>query len=159
MTVDFRGSAAQIPPLHGGWARVLEAIVGRPSAARRSPDSADVTTNVLAGKKAGSSRVAELGTPQSIEQVKAFASNYVAKCWKDYARLFPEACLGRGKLATQVPTMVFLRTQAESDNVFGSSSNTAAIVGFVKRDDPTRIYVHTGNLVEYGSPQCGSVHL
>ena len=95
MTVGFGSSTGPISPL-GGRAQVLEAIAGRPSAARKSPQGADLTTNVPTGKKLGSSKMVESGTPQSDKQVNAFASSHVVKCWKDYATLFPETYLSRG---------------------------------------------------------------
>lgn len=90
MTVGFGSSTGPISPL-GGWAQVLEAIAGRPSAARKSPQGADVTTNVPTGKKLGSSKVVESGTPQSDEQVNAFASSHVVKCWKALCDALPRS--------------------------------------------------------------------
>lgn len=98
---------------------------------------------------------ASTGTPvsrQSAEQVKASATAFVNKCWKDYAKKYPEAFLTRGSLATSAtPKLVFVQTQAEFDKNFGSSSGTSDMIAFVKSDDPTRVYVHTDNLVKYAN--------
>lgn len=43
---------------------------------------------------------------------------------------------------------MFVPTQAEFDKVFGSRTDTANIISFVQRDDPSRVYVLTANLVK-----------
>jgi hypothetical protein len=91
-------------------------------------------------------------TRQSVEQVKASATAFVDKCWKNYASIYPEAFSARANGATaKAPTLVFLETQAEVDRIRQSSGDTKELIAFVKSDDPTRVYVHTPNLVKYSN--------
>ena len=101
--------------------------------------------------KFGSPVAVKPSAPPSVEQVKTFATSYVEQCWKDYAKLYPEAFAARGKLAKTTPELVFVPTQAEFDKAFGSRTDTENMIGFVQRDDPSRVYVHTANLVKHAN--------
>jgi hypothetical protein len=105
----------------------------------------------VAGKPA-TTKTGRQATRQSVAQVKASATAFVGRCWKDYASKYPKAFKTQGSLpAGTPPKLVFVETRAEFDKIFGSSNGTADMIAFVNTDDPTNVYVHTANLVKYSN--------
>ena len=89
------------------------------------------------------------GAKQSVVQIKTSAKRYVEQCWKDYARLYPEAFSALGSRSKTTPELVFLDTQAEVNKAAGRTNDTEDLIAFVVRDDPSRVYVHTTNFVSH----------
>ena len=92
-----------------------------------------------------------LGKKQSLERVKRFAKNFLEGCWKNYAKLFPEAFSNTANGATKMaPKLVFSPTQSEVDKTLGGArAETSDVVAFVNAKDPSRVHVHSDNLYKY----------
>jgi hypothetical protein len=117
-------------------------------AAQTTGNGASSKTSMLAAKFARANRAAPT-VKQNAEQVKASAAAYAEKCWTSFAQAYPEAFRTRAGLSVKAPKLVFVPTQTEFDKVLGTSTDSADMVAFVKSDDPSRVYVHTPNLVKY----------
>ena len=142
-------SAVSRLPFGGGTTALFEALANSP-ALRQSVSDQAVRTSLPTGVL-GLVTTKPSGAKQSVEQVEASAKAFVDKCWKDYAKVFPEACATRANQASATPKLVFIRNQTEFDDHFGSSSDTLDMIAFVKQGDPTRVYVHSNNLAKYAN--------
>ncbi len=144
-------STATNLPLSYAPTQLWEGLAAAVPAARMSDSGRASIANLSTGKLA-TAIAKRPGAQQSVEQVKASATAFVDRCWKDYASKYPEAFKLRGSLpAGTPPKLVFVKTQTEFDKIFGSSDDTADMVAFVKSDDPTKVYVHTANLAKYSN--------
>ena len=148
--VSLRGSTAPALPFDGSLTELAGQTAGSTSPARKTAGSRAVASG-LSMNRSGSPVAAKPVTPQSVEQVKAFAASFVERCWKDYAKLYPDAFSARGNRSKTTPKLVFVPTQAEFDKIIGTKNATSDLIGFVKADDPSRVYVHTTNLVKYAN--------
>jgi hypothetical protein len=143
-----RSTALKLP-LGGNTTEFLDALDSNP-APRTNVDGHTFRLSLPTGKLASASATRP-GAKQSVEQVETAAKTFVIKCWKDYAKAYPEAFATQANHANATPNLVFIRTQAEFDKNFGSSSDTLDMIAFVNQSDPMLVYVHSKNLAKYAN--------
>ena len=148
--VGLRGSTAPALPFVGSLTELAGQTAGSTLPARKTAGSRAEASG-LSMNRFGFPVAAKPVTPQSVEQVKAFAASFVERCWKGYAKLYPDAFTARGNLSKTTPKLVFVPTQAEFDKIFGTKNATSDMIAFVRTDEPSRVYVHTTNLVKYAN--------
>jgi hypothetical protein len=133
-------------PRGGSPVELHDMLAHAPSGVGRPLDSRPLKTRALTGRL-----VSGVGKPgvvqQSVEQIKASAKAYVEKCWQGYIRKFPEAFSIQGGPEKKTPTLIFLRTQAEVDELVSGDGDKSSVDALVRTDDPTRVYVNLNNFV------------
>lgn len=145
-------STTALAPPRGGLIELFERLAKNSFDSLTGRDSKAVFTRKPIGILASGINAAA-NEKQSLEQLKTNSAAYAAKCWRSYARLYPEAFSNRSALATKTPELIFTPTQARFNMELRNWSKNN-VIAFVRHVESTPVYVNTTKfkamIKEYG---------